>query len=350
MWSFDELQTCVAQQIHNYHHDADFDAAQNSAYCKMMSPDASGTSNNEMETSNQALTNWKRELHELNKENAELQQEIEKLKEEIAQCSSKPWQYDQIKKKVAEMKLNFRHLEEVQGDYPDLNTHCVFEVATKIPFRLNRNEALLTFEDEEVAQRLIKMDKYTVDLDSKTARVRGQPTVLDMGVKFELHVTISGKKIKVSEVPELPIPAEWMRDKLELNFQKSEYGGGEVKDVCYNKQSGAAVVTFLRPGAANSFVRRAKYPFYVNGNFYRLSVSPDTHEHLEKLQLYNGISKKTILLKGIPEMEDDEESIEDMIKIHFQKPSRGGGEIETVKYVSGRGAWAWFEEDTSNSM
>ncbi|XP_071602467.1 N-myc-interactor isoform X1 [Heliangelus exortis] len=316
---------------------------------KMMSPDASGTSHNEMETSNQALKNWKAKLCELNEENAELQKEIGKLQEEIAQCSSKPLPQNQIKKEVAEMKLNFSHLEEVQGDYPELNTHCVFDVATKIPFSLNRNEALLTFEDEEVAQKLIKMDKYTVDLDSKTAHIRGKPTALGMGVKFELHVTISGKKINVSEVPELPIPEEWMRDKLELNFQKSEYGGGEVKDVCYDKQSGAAAVTFLRPGAANSFVRRAKYPFHVNGNFYRLSVSPATCVHLEKLQVYGGVSKKTILLKGIPEVEDDEESVEDMIKIHFQKPSRGGGEIENIKYVSGQGVCVWFEEDTSNS-
>ncbi|NWZ50156.1 NMI protein, partial [Haliaeetus albicilla] len=90
--------------------------------------------------------------------------------------------------------------------------------------------------------------KHAVNLDSKIADVRVKPFTLEMGVKFELHVTISGKKINVSEVPELSIPEDWMRDKLELNFYKSEEGGREVENVNYDKQSRTAVITFLRPG------------------------------------------------------------------------------------------------------
>ncbi|NWX80187.1 NMI protein, partial [Alca torda] len=216
---------------------------------------------------------------------------------------------------------------------------------TKIPFRLNQNQALLTFEDEEVAQRLIKMGKHTVNLDNKIADVSVKPFTLEMGIKFELRVTMSGKKINVSEVPELSIPEDWVRDKLELNFYKSEQGGGgEVENVSYDKQSRTAVITFLRPGAANSFVSCTKYPFFVNGRCYRLSVSLHTDVHLEKFQLYCGISERTILLKGIQETEDDEESVQDMIEIHFQKLSNGGGEIENIKYVSKGVTWVCFEE------
>ncbi|XP_009693497.1 PREDICTED: N-myc-interactor [Cariama cristata] len=286
------------------------------------------------------------QLRILKEENAELKREIAKLKEDLAECSSTLSEYGQIKKKVAEMKMKFSHMEDMKNDYPDLNIQCVFGVTTKIPFRLNQNQALLTFEDEEVAQRLIKMGKHTVNLDNKIADVRVKPFTLERGIKFELHVAISGKKIKVSEVPELSIHEDWMRDKLELNFYKSEKGGGEVENVIYDKQSRTAVITFLRPGAANSFVRCTKYPFFVNGKCYRLSVHPDTDIHLEKFQLYCGISKKTILLKGIQETEDDEESVQDMIEIHFQKPSNSGGEIEKIKYVSKGGTWVCFEEDT----
>ncbi|NXI70940.1 NMI protein, partial [Anseranas semipalmata] len=216
---------------------------------------------------------------------------------------------------------------------------------TKIPFKLNQNQALLTFEDEEVAQRLTKMGKHTLNLDGKTTDVKVTPFMLGMGIKFELHVTISGKKINVSEVPELSIPDDWVRDKLELNFYKSEHGGGgEVEDVKYDKKSRTAVITFLRPGATDGFVRCTKYPFFANGRCYRLPVSPSTNVHLEKLQLYSGISKKTILLKGIRETEDDEENVQDMIEIHFQKPSNGGGETERIKYVSKVATWVCFEE------
>ncbi|NXL33870.1 NMI protein, partial [Glaucidium brasilianum] len=90
--------------------------------------------------------------------------------------------------------------------------------------------------------------KHTVNLDNKIADVRVKPFTLEMGIKFELHVTISGKKINVSEIPELSIPEDWMRDKLELNFYKSELGGGEVSNVSYDKPSGTAVITFLTPG------------------------------------------------------------------------------------------------------
>ncbi|XP_053926576.1 N-myc-interactor isoform X2 [Cuculus canorus] len=288
-----------------------------------------------------------RELHLLNQESAELKRAIEKLEEDLAECTSLLSQGSQIKKEVAETKMKFTHLEHMQDDYPDMNTHCVFRVATQIPFRLNQTQALLTFEDEEVAQRLLQMGKHTVNLDEKRAELRVKPFALEMGIKFELHVTVSGKKINVSEVPDLPIPEEWMRDKLELNFYKSEQGGGGgVEKVSYDKQSRTAAITFRTPGATNGFVRCTKQPFLVNGRFYRLSVSPDTNIHVEKFQLCRGIAKKTILLEGIEETEDDEESVQDMIEIHFQKPSNGGGEIETIKYVSEGVTWVCFEEDS----
>ncbi|XP_051479507.1 N-myc-interactor [Apus apus] len=288
---------------------------------------------------------YERELSELNQENTELQRELEKLKEEIAEWTSELSQHRQIKKKVAEVKMKFTHMEDMQDDYADMNIHCVFGVATKSPFKLKKNEALLTFEDEEVAQRLIEMGEHTVDLDNKKADVGVKPVTLEMGVKFQLHVTISGTKINVSEVPDLSIPDDWMRDKLELNFYRSKQGGGgEVENVQYDKQSRAAVITFLTPGAANSFVRCTHYPFYANGRCYRLAVSQSTDAHLEQFQLYRGISKRTILLKGIKDAEDDEEIVQDMIEIHFQKPTNGGGEVDEIKYSPG-GTWVYLEED-----
>ncbi|KAM9189369.1 N-myc-interactor [Mergus octosetaceus] len=285
------------------------------------------------------------ELRILNQENSKLKKEIEKLKEDLAECNSELLWDSKIEKKVADMKVEFTHMEDTKDDFPDTNTRCIFSVTSKIPFKLNQNQALLTFEDAEVAQRLIKMGKHSLHLDRKTTDVKAMPFTLGMGIKFELHITISGKKIDVSEIPELSIPDDWVRDKLELNFYKSEHGGGEVENVKYDKKSRTAVITFLKPGAANGFVRSTKCPFSVNGRHYRLHVSPSTNVHLEKLQLYAGISKNSILLKGIAETEDDEESIQDMIEIHFQKPSNGGGETERIKYVSKGATWVCFEEE-----
>ncbi|XP_062354420.1 N-myc-interactor isoform X2 [Cinclus cinclus] len=296
------------------------------------------------------MISFERELFVLNQENTELKNGIAKLKEDLKEYSS---QDNQIQKKVAEMKLKFTHLEEMKdaGAGMDLDTHCVFGAATKIPFRLNQNQALLTFEDEEVAQRLTKMSKHCVNLDNRTANVSVKPFELDTGFQFELHVTVSGKKINVSEIPELPIPKDWMRDKLELHFYKTKQaaGGGEIENVTYNKGAGTAVITFLRPGASRSFVGCTKYPFCAEGGCFNLSVSPNFDVHLRKFQPYCRVSKKTILLRGIPEVEEDEESVQDMIEIHFQKPSNGGGEIEKIKYNSKGAAYVCFEEDTGNA-
>uniref|UniRef100_A0A8C7A2X7 N-myc and STAT interactor n=1 Tax=Nothoprocta perdicaria TaxID=30464 RepID=A0A8C7A2X7_NOTPE len=279
------------------------------------------------------------ELSLINEENTELKREIEKLKEDLAKCNS-------IKKKVPEMKMKFMEMKDMKDGYPDTDIHCVFYVNTKIPFKLKKNEALLTFEEEEVAQRLTKMGEHTVNLDSKITNVRVEPFALEMGIKFELHVTISGKTINVSEIPELSIPDDWMRDKLELHFCKPEHGGGEIENLEYDKMSRRAVITFFRPEGTHCSVLLMECPFVVNGKINLVSVSPSTEKHLEKLQVCSGISKKTILLKGIQETDEDEESVQDMIEIHFQKPSNGGGEIANIKYVSKGVTWAYFEEDT----
>lgn len=47
------------------------------------------------------------------------------------------------------MKVVFTNMEDSEGDFPDMNTRCVFSVTTRIPFKLNQNHALLTLEDEE---------------------------------------------------------------------------------------------------------------------------------------------------------------------------------------------------------
>ncbi|XP_039925987.1 N-myc-interactor [Hirundo rustica] len=293
---------------------------------------------------------FEQELLLLNQEKTELKKEIEKLKEDLEEHSSKD---NLIEKKVAEMQLKFTHLEEVRDDGADvdMNTRGVFGAATEIPFRLNQNQALLTFEDKEVAQRLTKMGKHCVKLDNTTANVTVKPFELDRGFQFELHVTVSGKKISVSEIPELPIPKDWVRDKLELHFYKAKQaaGGGEIEDVTYSKGSGTAVITFLKPGASNKFVGCTKYPFYAEGRMFNLSVSPHFDFHLRKFQLYHRVSEKTILLKGIPEVEEDDETVQDMIEIHFQKPSNGGGEIEKIQYISRGAAYVCFEEDAESA-
>ncbi|XP_065417728.1 N-myc-interactor isoform X2 [Chrysemys picta bellii] len=192
--------------------------------------------------------NQERNLTVVKQQNIELRREIQKLKDDLAAKSSKLSQDFRIKREIPKKKMKFIRMENAESDDTFLNTCCLFHIAAKIPFRLQQRQALLTFEEEDVAQKLIRRDKHTVSLDNEKIELKAMPVTLETGVKFELHVTISGEKINVSEVPHLPIPDEWIRDKIELNFYKSKQGGGEVKDVRYDRRSRTAIITFLKPG------------------------------------------------------------------------------------------------------
>lgn len=64
--------------------------------------------------------------------------------------------------------------------------------------------------------------------------------------------------------------------------------------------------------------------------------------------MFSGISKRTLLLTDIEDMEEDEENIQDMVAIHFQKPSNGGGEVEHIRYASEGTKVAYFETDVED--
>ncbi|XP_074856987.1 N-myc-interactor isoform X2 [Carettochelys insculpta] len=290
--------------------------------------------------------NQERHLNTVKQQNIELQREIQKLQDDLAAKGSEVSQDFWIKRDIPKKKMKFTGMENAGNEETFLNTCCLYHIAAKIPFSLQQRQALLTFEEEDVAQKLIRRGKHTVSLDNGKIDLTAMPVTLETGVKFELHVTISGEEINVSDIPDIQIPDEWIRDKLELNFYKSKQGGGEVKNVSYDRRSHTATITFLRPGVADNFMRCTTHPFCINEKRFMLSVSPSIEKHLEKFQIFSGISKRTLLLSGTHEVEEDEESMQDMIEIHFQKPSNDGGEIESIKYVATGTKLAYFEEDT----
>uniref|UniRef100_A0A8D0G9G0 N-myc and STAT interactor n=1 Tax=Sphenodon punctatus TaxID=8508 RepID=A0A8D0G9G0_SPHPU len=298
------------------------------------------------------LEDHQRNLAIINDQNNELKREIQKLQDGLAaklsECEALSRGF-RLKRDLPEKKLKFMRKEDADNDDVPFDIRCLFNVAAKIPFKVQEKEALVTFEEEDVAQKLIGKGVHIVNLDNVKTILKANPVTLETGVTFELHMKISRTKINVSDIPDLPISEEWMRDKLELNFYKSKLGGGEVEKVEYDSPSRTAVIAFTQPGVAEKIVRRSQCPFLNNGKCYLVSVFPVVEKHLEKFQMFSGISKRTILLTGIKEVEEDEESIQDMIEIHFQKPSHGGGEVENIKYFSERTKVAYFEEDAENT-
>ncbi|XP_060112963.1 N-myc-interactor [Heteronotia binoei] len=295
-----------------------------------------------------AQENYQRNL---DRQNDELRREIQFLKDKLAAKKAKCKELAQtykLKRFIPETKMTFTRLEKVENEEMYNNICCFFEASANIPFRLSKGEALITFEEEKVAQELLQKSHHIVKLENSDTVMRAWPVELGMGLSLELHVKISQRKIKVSDIPNLPIPDEWVRDKLELNFCKTKVGGGEVQNVTYDRCARTALITFAQPGVAKNFMKRTKHPFHTSAQKYIVTVSPVVEKYLGGFELFSGTSKRTLLLTDIEDMEEDEESIQDMIAIHFQKPSNGGGEVEYVRYISEGTKVAYFETDMEN--
>ncbi|XP_005390862.1 PREDICTED: N-myc-interactor [Chinchilla lanigera] len=280
-------------------------------------------------------------LDEIRKENIQLQEVIQKLEAEL-DGATKDFQ---IKEDIPETQIKFSSLENPENDSQFLNISCSFQVSSQVSYELQKGQALITFEKEEVAQNVIKMGKHQVQLEGESVELTAEPVPLSTGVRFQVHVDVSKVKITVTEIPDgLGLPEDQMRDKLELGFGKSRRGGGEVESVAYDKQSRSAVVTFVEPGVADRILKKKDFPLYINQSCHRVLVSPYTERRLQKYQIFSGVSKRTVLLTGMEHVRTDEETVEDFINIHFQLGRNGGGEVEVVKCSLGQPYRAYFEE------
>ncbi|XP_004375491.1 N-myc-interactor [Trichechus manatus latirostris] len=280
-------------------------------------------------------------IDKIAKRNTELLEEIRKLEAEL-QINTRNFQ---IKEDIPETVIKFASVENPENDSQFLNVSCSFQVAVQVPYELQKGEVLITFEQEEVAQNVIRMGKHHVRIEDKDVEVVAQPVSLNSGVRFQVHVQVSKVKINVNGIPD-GLPADQMRDKLELSFSKSRNGGGEVECVEYDNQSQSAVITFVEIGVADKILKKKDFPLYVNQNCHRVTVSPYIETHLEKFQVFSGICPRTVLLTGMEDIQMDEETVTDLVNIHFQRKKNGGGEVDVVKCSLSQPQIAYFEDET----
>lgn len=279
-------------------------------------------------------------LHEIMRENNELDQEIKKLEAEL-QSNAREFQ---IKENVPERKLKFTSVERPEDGGHFSNSSCSFQVSSEILYELQKGQALITFEKEEVAQNVISMGTHIVQMEGTSVKVSAHPVPLGTGVRFQVHVDISKVKINVMGIPD-ELSEEQTRDKLELSFYKSRNGGGEVESIDYDRKSRSAVITFVETGVADKILKKKTYPLYLNQKCYNVTVSPFIERRLEKYQVFSGVSKKTVLLTGLEGIRVDKETAEDLLNIHFQRRNNGGGEVEVVGCSLDQPFIACFEEE-----
>ncbi|NWV46969.1 IN35 protein, partial [Daphoenositta chrysoptera] len=222
----------------------------------------------------------------------------------------------------------------------------------RVHYPLPGGSALITFEEAKVAQRIIDMREHTVELscgdelDRCRVRVQAVPVEMLLPAALEVRLTQSSRSILVSDLPALGISKEALLDKLELFFSKTKNGGSEVESREFLDDSDQVVLTFTQDGVAESLIEKGHIQVLIGKGKYKVKISPCMSGDIANLQLQPSCCPRTVLLLGIPDVLS-EESMRDTLEIHFQKASRGGGEVDALAYVpAGRTGVAVFVEDT----
>ncbi|XP_067891029.1 N-myc-interactor isoform X2 [Heterodontus francisci] len=295
---------------------------------------------------------FKEKLIDKQREGAKLKDQLLQLQNEL---QSKQADRDLLQSKfkikvvLPEKNIKFAKFEEsVPTDKEGeefLKIKCCYNIFPKVSLVLQNGQALITFEDEQVANKILKVTKHHINLDPGKLDVKVQPVRLDTARQFEVHIDISRKMVKVSQIPD-SLPEERMRDKLEISFSKPSLGGGEVENINYDSFSGTALVIFVEKGIAQHVAEQKNYKILLNEETSCwVAVESVKDYSLEKFQTFNGICKRTVLLTDIKNAMEEEE-LQDKLEIHFQKPSNHGGEVESVQYVpKDKHLTVYFEED-----
>ncbi|XP_048416809.1 interferon-induced protein 35 isoform X1 [Stegostoma tigrinum] len=222
-----------------------------------------------------------------------------------------------------------------------------FDLKPYIRYPIKGGSAVITFEDEAVANKILEMEEHEIEIGDCRIKIKAQPLKLQMLEEIEIQTGVCKKRILVSNIPKLTT-TDQLLDKLELYFSKQRNGGGEVENIEVLEDSGNVVITFVTEGISENLTKKEFHQVDLRGidNILLLRISPFINGEIVKVTVREVISKRSILFTGIPDIMD-EEILQDNLEIHFQKPSNGGGEVDAIAYVpEEKSAIVCFEVDS----
>ncbi|XP_054851281.1 interferon-induced 35 kDa protein [Eublepharis macularius] len=279
------------------------------------------------------------ERSQLLQQKTALESELEQLQrlqvEQEEQCKVPPTPPERF--------LVFKGRTEKDVDESLLDT---LSVKPWICYPLPGGTALVTFESAEVAQKIIAARNHRVQLDEcSSMQVKAEPVELLMPSSLEVVLERSPRQVLLSGLRFPSLTEEQLLDKLALFFSKRQIQGGEVEDIQRLSGPGHVALTFLDDGVAERLIQKGQFQVSLGKETSKVKVSPYLDGKISDLQLCPSVCPRTVLLSGIPGVLD-KELMSEVLEIHFQKPSKGGGEVEAIAYVPpGQCAIAVFERE-----
>ncbi|XP_076608624.1 interferon-induced 35 kDa protein [Chaetodon auriga] len=274
----------------------------------------------------QKIENEKARLDLMLQDEAKLMEEIQAVKaalrEEEAQNEHLKQQTD-VFSAVPERDVVFNGLTGKPSDTP------TFEMEPRIDYPMDGGTALVTFEEDVVAKKILDMKRHRVELGGECIiTVEARPVQLMVPSLVEIDSEVCPRRILISNLPRMD--TETLLNKLEIHFSKRRNGGGEVDNCEMMPDSWTVVLTFVEKDVAKGLTDTEYHEVKLQ-QMHRVRVTPFLSGNITNLKTKMSLCPRTVLLTGIPDVME-RETLQDLLEIHFQKSVNGGGEIEAFLY------------------
>lgn len=219
-----------------------------------------------------------------------------------------------------------------------------FRTKSQIVYPMEEGTALITFEDEAVAQNILGIKNHQIKQGDCFLNVVAKPVQLLMPSHVELATLVCRKRVLVSDLPK-GLEKNRLTDRLEIHFGKRKNLGGEVEEVHMLLDSGNAVVTFVEDSVSKVLTEKLHHTVdFGDKMMHQVKVTPYLNAKVTDLQTRMSVSSRSVLLTEIPAIMDPSD-LQDQLEIHFQKKGNGGGEVEAIHYnPPSKRALAVFQE------
>nr|XP_012803606.2 interferon-induced 35 kDa protein [Jaculus jaculus] len=201
----------------------------------------------------------------------------------------------------------------------------------KICCPLPGGSALVTFDDPKVAEQVLQQLEHKIDMEEFRLRVQVQPLRLPTVTTIQVCSKPASHSVLVSGFPAgLKLTEEELLDKLEIFFGKARNGGGDVET--RELLQGNVMLGFAEEEVAQHLCRIGQFSVPLGRQQVPLRVSPYVSGEIRKAEIRFQSASHSVLVLNIPDVLDAQE-LHDVLEIHFQKPTRGGGEVAALAVV-----------------
>lgn len=257
----------------------------------------------------------------LQKENARLKTRLQEL-QQLRELKDSPPNME-IPFPVPEVPLVFRGLTK-QGVHPLKPLVSNLRICYPLP----GSSALVTFDDPKVAERVLQQKEHRIDMEECRLQVQVQAVELPMVTGIQVSSQPDSHRVLVSGFPaDLSLSEEELLDKLEIFFGKAKNGGGDVE--IRELLQGTVMLGFAEEKVAQHLCQIGQFSVPLGRQQVPLKVSPYVRGKIHEAKIKSQPAPCSVLVLNIPDILDAQE-LHDVLEIYFQKPTRGGGEVEAL--------------------